>query len=82
MEPSPARDSNDSTNLLKTLKDSKMLEIQYQEVVNERISFSNRATQLQGLLDLQIEQTRQSQEQLLEAQQKSQRKSRWGAPLP
>ena len=59
--------------LLRTLKDSKKLEVQYEEVLNERISLANRAAQLQNVLDLQIEQTRLSQEQLLEAQQKETR---------
>ena len=60
-------------SLLKTLKDSKKLEIQYEEVLNERIALSNRAAQLQNRLDLQIDQTRICQEQLVEAQQKETR---------
>lgn len=59
--------------LIRTVKDSKKLEIQFQEVLNERISLSNRAAQLQNLLDLQIEQTRLCQEQLLESQQRETR---------
>lgn len=59
--------------LLRTLKDSKKLEIQFQEVLNERISLANRAAQLQNLLDLQIDQTRLSQEQLVESQQRQTR---------
>lgn len=60
-------------SLVRTLKDSKKLEIQFQEVLNERISLSNRAAQLQNLLDLQIDQTRMCQEQILEAQQRETR---------
>lgn len=59
--------------LLRTLKDSKKLEVQYEEVLNERISLANRTAQLQNMLDLQIDQTRIAQEQLLEAQQKETR---------
>ncbi len=59
--------------LIRTVKDSKKLEIQFQEVLNERISLANRAAQLQNLLDLQIEQTRLCQEQLLESQQRETR---------
>lgn len=60
-------------SLIRTLKDSKKLEIQFQEVLNERISLSNRAAQLQNMLDLQIDQNKMCQEQLLEAQQRETR---------